>query len=135
MDFSIRKLEPSDYEEVLVGWWKDWGWQAPAQDFLPENGEGGLDERRQEAKDRRRQVRRKQKAKQSQEHWTQQWFERASIKKSAARQCPVCGSIKEKDKWARWCRQCGYYVSGEKCVRKLLGGEGCVGGRHRGHDH
>ena len=42
MDFSIRKLEPSDYEDVLVGWWKEWGWQAPAQDFLPENGEGGL---------------------------------------------------------------------------------------------
>tara|TARA_R110000824_G_scaffold116333_1_gene267710 strand:+ start:133 stop:543 length:411 start_codon:yes stop_codon:yes gene_type:complete len=42
MDFSIRKLNPSDYEDVLVGWWKDWGWQAPAKDFLPENGEGGL---------------------------------------------------------------------------------------------
>ena len=42
MDFSIRKLKTSDYNDVLVGWWKDWGWQAPAQDFLPENGEGGL---------------------------------------------------------------------------------------------
>ena len=42
MDFSIRKLNPSDYEDVLVGWWKDWGWQAPAKDFLPDNGEGGM---------------------------------------------------------------------------------------------
>jgi hypothetical protein len=42
MDFSIRKLKPSDYEEVLVGWWKDWGFGAPVKDFLPENGEGGL---------------------------------------------------------------------------------------------
>ena len=42
MDFSIRKLEPSDYDDVLVGWWKDWGWQAPAKDFLPDNGEGGM---------------------------------------------------------------------------------------------
>ena len=42
MDFSIRKLKTSDYNDVLIGWWKDWGWQAPAQDFLPENGEGGL---------------------------------------------------------------------------------------------
>ena len=40
MDFSIRKLKTSDYNDVLKGWWKDWGWQAPAQDFLPENGEG-----------------------------------------------------------------------------------------------
>ena len=42
MEFSIRKLNPSDYDDILVGWWKDWGWQAPAQDFLPENGECGL---------------------------------------------------------------------------------------------
>ena len=42
MDFSIRKLNPSDYDDVLVGWWKDWGWQAPAKDFLPDNGEGGM---------------------------------------------------------------------------------------------
>ena len=42
MDFSIRKLNPSDYDDILVGWWKDWGWQAPAKDFLPEDGKGGL---------------------------------------------------------------------------------------------
>jgi len=42
MEFNIRKLNPSDYDDVLVGWWKDWGWEAPAKDFLPEDGEGGL---------------------------------------------------------------------------------------------
>ena len=42
MEFNIRKLNPSDYDDVLVGWWKDWGWQAPPKDFLPEDGEGGL---------------------------------------------------------------------------------------------
>ena len=34
MEFGIRKLNPSDYEDVLVKWWKDWGWQAPAKDFF-----------------------------------------------------------------------------------------------------
>ena len=42
MEFNIRKLNPSDYDDVLVGWWNDWDWQAPPKDFLPENGEGGL---------------------------------------------------------------------------------------------
>ena len=42
MKLNIQKLKENDYEKLLVNWWKDWGWQAPAQDFLPENGEGGL---------------------------------------------------------------------------------------------
>ena len=42
MEFNIRKLEPSDYEDILVGWWKAWGFKPPAQDFLPEHGVGGL---------------------------------------------------------------------------------------------
>jgi len=42
MEFNIRKLNPSDYDDVLVGWWKDWDWQAPPKDFLPEDGKGGL---------------------------------------------------------------------------------------------
>lgn len=41
MDFSIRFLKESDYD-VLCKWWKDWRWQAPPRDFLPENGCGGL---------------------------------------------------------------------------------------------
>jgi hypothetical protein len=39
---DIRILNDTDYQEILVGWWKDWGWEAPAKDFLPEDGKGGL---------------------------------------------------------------------------------------------
>tara|TARA_B100000214_G_scaffold365214_1_gene332727 strand:- start:1778 stop:2191 length:414 start_codon:yes stop_codon:yes gene_type:complete len=42
MVFDIRKLNSTDYEETLVEWWKDWGWDPPAKDFLPNNGEGGF---------------------------------------------------------------------------------------------
>lgn len=38
----IQKLDPSDYDKILLGWWKDWGWTAPTKDFLPDNGEGGF---------------------------------------------------------------------------------------------
>lgn len=38
----IFKLSSTDYDEILVKWWDDWGWPAPKKDFLPENGEGGL---------------------------------------------------------------------------------------------
>ncbi|MCH1473422.1 MAG: hypothetical protein L7V85_05875 [Bacteroidia bacterium] len=41
MKFNIRRLEDSDYES-LVKWWKDWEWEAPPKDFLPENGTGGF---------------------------------------------------------------------------------------------
>jgi hypothetical protein len=41
MKFNIRRLEESDYDE-LVNWWKDWKWEAPPRDFLPENGTGGF---------------------------------------------------------------------------------------------
>jgi len=42
MKLNIRPLEESDYEQILVGWWKDWKWTPPPQDFLPDNGKGGL---------------------------------------------------------------------------------------------
>ena len=42
MEFNIRKLNSSDYDDILVDWWKDWGWEPPQKDFLPEDGEGGL---------------------------------------------------------------------------------------------
>tara|TARA_R110000782_G_scaffold2722_5_gene10324 strand:- start:1094 stop:1504 length:411 start_codon:yes stop_codon:yes gene_type:complete len=42
MEFNIRKLKASDYDDYLVKWWRDWEWEAPLKDFLPENGEGGL---------------------------------------------------------------------------------------------
>ena len=43
MEFNIRQLNPSDYDDILVGWWKDWGWKdAPLKDFLPNDGQGGV---------------------------------------------------------------------------------------------
>ena len=42
MKLNIRPLEESDYEQILVGWWKDWNWTPPEQDFLPDNGTSGL---------------------------------------------------------------------------------------------
>jgi len=42
MEFKIRPLNDTDYEEVLVGWWKDWKWTAPVPAFLPDDGKGGV---------------------------------------------------------------------------------------------
>jgi len=39
---NVRQLQPTDYEDILVGWWKAWDWEAPVRDFLPENGTGGM---------------------------------------------------------------------------------------------
>jgi len=41
MALDVRILNSSDYDEILVGWWKDWEFTPPSKDFLPENGEGG----------------------------------------------------------------------------------------------
>ena len=39
---NIRQLQESDYETLIL-WWEQWPeWQAPARDFLPDNGTGGL---------------------------------------------------------------------------------------------
>ncbi|MBH21734.1 MAG: hypothetical protein CML98_08200 [Rhodobiaceae bacterium] len=38
MNFNIRKVKDSDYESILLKWWKDWGWEAPPKDFLPQTG-------------------------------------------------------------------------------------------------
>jgi hypothetical protein len=40
--FDIRPLQENDYEEILLKWWKDWGWEPPQKDFLPDNGKGGI---------------------------------------------------------------------------------------------
>ena len=40
--FDIRPLQENDYDEILVKWWEDWGWEAPSKDFLPDNGKGGI---------------------------------------------------------------------------------------------
>ena len=43
MKLNIRPLSYEDYDNILIGWWKDWGWkEAPARDFLPQQGEGGV---------------------------------------------------------------------------------------------
>ena len=42
MGLYIRELNESDYEEILVGWWKQWEWMAPKKDFLPQDGKGGM---------------------------------------------------------------------------------------------
>lgn len=42
MGVLVRSLNANDYDDILVGWWTDWGWDAPRRDFLPEDGAGGL---------------------------------------------------------------------------------------------
>jgi hypothetical protein len=42
MEFNIRPLNETDYDTILVGWWKDWGWEPPQRDFLPDDGKGGI---------------------------------------------------------------------------------------------
>lgn len=42
MTLTIRELNDNDYEDILVGWWKDWGWEPPQKDFLPNDGKGGI---------------------------------------------------------------------------------------------
>lgn len=41
MELTIRQLNDNDYQDILVGWWTEWGWTAPEKDFLPDNGTGG----------------------------------------------------------------------------------------------
>lgn len=40
--FKVRNLIESDYDNLLLGWWKAWRWTAPPRDFLPKNGTGGV---------------------------------------------------------------------------------------------
>jgi len=42
MIFNLRPLEKEDYDNTLLGWWKEWGWTPPERDFLPDDGKGGL---------------------------------------------------------------------------------------------
>jgi hypothetical protein len=42
MDFIIRELNETDYNEILVGWWHQWKWEPPQKDFLPNDGKGGI---------------------------------------------------------------------------------------------
>jgi hypothetical protein len=38
MKFNIRILNDTDYEEILIGWWKDWGFVPVERDFLSDLG-------------------------------------------------------------------------------------------------
>jgi len=41
MKLNARNLVESDYD-LLVKWWKDWGWDPVPRDVLPDNGLGGI---------------------------------------------------------------------------------------------
>lgn len=41
MELTIRQLNDTDYDNILVEWWNQWGWNPPQKDFLPDNGTGG----------------------------------------------------------------------------------------------
>lgn len=38
MRLTTRRVQKSDYNEFLVPWWKDWGWEPLPADFLPDLG-------------------------------------------------------------------------------------------------
>ena len=42
MELNLTPLKYEDYDDILLGWWKQWKWTPPARDFLPQNGIGGL---------------------------------------------------------------------------------------------
>jgi hypothetical protein len=42
MELHIRELQDTDYDNILVEWWRQWGWEAPKKDFLPRDGKGGI---------------------------------------------------------------------------------------------
>jgi hypothetical protein len=42
MEFNIRLLNESDYDDILAKWWKDWGGEIPPRDSLANNGTGGF---------------------------------------------------------------------------------------------
>ena len=39
---TLRPLIESDYDNILLGWWSDWGWTAPVKEMLPQDGVGGV---------------------------------------------------------------------------------------------
>jgi hypothetical protein len=42
MALIIRPLNENDYDNTLVQWWHNWGWEPIDKEFLPEDGKGGL---------------------------------------------------------------------------------------------
>jgi len=41
MHFTVRQLTYPDYDNILIGWWKDWKTVIPGRDYLPDNATGG----------------------------------------------------------------------------------------------
>lgn len=41
MKLNSRMLTTDDWE-LLVSWWKDWGWPVLSKDILPDEGTGGI---------------------------------------------------------------------------------------------
>lgn len=41
MKFKVRTLTDNDWE-LLVSWWKGWGWPVVPKDILPDQGTGGI---------------------------------------------------------------------------------------------
>lgn len=39
---TIRALNDSDYDNTLSEWWKQWGWDPPMRESLPNNATGGF---------------------------------------------------------------------------------------------
>ena len=39
---TVRKLNSTDYDEILKPWWRAWRKSPPPKDMLPDNGEGGF---------------------------------------------------------------------------------------------
>lgn len=42
MELYIRELNENDYDDILVDWWRQWGWEPPQRNFLPNDGKGGI---------------------------------------------------------------------------------------------
>lgn len=42
MELTVKRISETDYDNILVGWWKDWRWTPPPKDFLPDDATGGF---------------------------------------------------------------------------------------------
>lgn len=38
MNLTVRRINDTDYEEILVKWWSDWGFEVIPKDFLSDYG-------------------------------------------------------------------------------------------------
>lgn len=42
MALIVRPLNENDYDTILTGWWREWGWEPVEREFLPDDGKGGI---------------------------------------------------------------------------------------------